>query len=179
MDEMTREMKAAQDLPAAQRAERLRPFLESHQAARNASAETAAVQRFGLLMGPQMVRLNQLDLQVQGIGAFFTDEVAAALKLSADQQQRMETVQSAYEAKFRPLLKGPVYSEAIVLHSTQPAIVELLKERTGKVEEVLSKEQLENPASYPPNEGKLELFRDIGSVAAKIDEMVTELKSGG
>jgi hypothetical protein len=147
MDEFSREMRAAQDLPAAQRAERLRPFLQTHQAARNASAETVAIRRFGLLTGPQMERLNQLDLQDQGIGAFFTDEVAGALKLSADQQQQIETIQSTYEAKFRPLLKGPIYTEAIVLRSTQPAMIELLKERTAKVEQVLSKEQLEKLAA--------------------------------
>lgn len=44
---------------------------------------------------------------------------------------------------------------------------------------LLTKEQLENPASYPPGEAKLELFRDIGPAAADIDRMVTELKSGG
>jgi len=142
-DELSRELKATQDLPAAQRAERLRPFLQTHQAARNASAETVAIRWFGLLTGPQMERLNQLDLQDQGIGAFFTDEVAGAVKLSADQQQQIEAIQSTYEAKFRPLLKGPIYTEAIVLRSAQPAMIELLKERTAKVEQVLSKEQLE------------------------------------
>jgi spermidine/putrescine transport system substrate-binding protein len=44
---------------------------------------------------------------------------------------------------------------------------------------LLSKEQLANPASYPPGEPKLELFRDIGPAAADVDRLVTELKSGG
>jgi spermidine/putrescine transport system permease protein len=44
---------------------------------------------------------------------------------------------------------------------------------------LLSKEQLDNPASYPKIESKLELFRDIGSAAAMVDQMVTELRSGG
>jgi len=44
---------------------------------------------------------------------------------------------------------------------------------------LLSKEQLANPASYPPGDNKLELFRDIGSSAADVDRLVTELKSGG
>jgi spermidine/putrescine transport system substrate-binding protein len=41
---------------------------------------------------------------------------------------------------------------------------------------LLSKEQLENPASYP-KERKLATFRDIGRVAAEIDKMVTQLKA--
>lgn len=44
---------------------------------------------------------------------------------------------------------------------------------------LLSKDELENPASYPKGQAKLELFRDIGPAAALIDEMMTELKSGG
>lgn len=140
------EMDASQQLPAAQRAERMRAFSDKFQAARSASGENFAVQRFNLLSGPQMQRLSQLDLQDQGIGAFFQDEVATALKLTADQQQKIEAIQTAYEAKFRPLLKGPIYTEAIVLRSTQPAMVELVKERTAKLDEVLSKDQREKLA---------------------------------
>jgi spermidine/putrescine transport system substrate-binding protein len=43
---------------------------------------------------------------------------------------------------------------------------------------LLSKEQLDNPASYPKPQ-KMEIFRDIGKQAAAIDEMVTDLRSGG
>ncbi len=42
---------------------------------------------------------------------------------------------------------------------------------------LLSADQLANPASYPPD-GKLETFRDIGRMAADIDRLVTDLKSG-
>jgi spermidine/putrescine transport system substrate-binding protein len=41
---------------------------------------------------------------------------------------------------------------------------------------LLSKEQMENPASYPP-EGKRDTFRDIGKAAADIDKLVTDLKA--
>lgn len=40
---------------------------------------------------------------------------------------------------------------------------------------LLSKEELANPASYPPV-GKLETFRDIGKAASDVDRMFTELK---
>jgi len=42
---------------------------------------------------------------------------------------------------------------------------------------LLSPEQLANPASYP-SEGKLETFHDIGKLAADIDRLMTDLKSG-
>ncbi len=42
---------------------------------------------------------------------------------------------------------------------------------------LLTPEQLSNPASYPRAPGKLETFRDIGTAAAGIDKMMTDLKS--
>jgi len=42
---------------------------------------------------------------------------------------------------------------------------------------LLSPEQLANPASYPAG-GKLETFHDIGKLAADIDRLMTDLKSG-
>jgi spermidine/putrescine transport system substrate-binding protein len=42
---------------------------------------------------------------------------------------------------------------------------------------LLSKDQLENPASYPPGETKLDLFRDIGRASSLVDRLVTEIKS--
>jgi len=42
---------------------------------------------------------------------------------------------------------------------------------------LLSPEQLANPASYPAA-GKLETFHDIGRLAADIDRLMTDLKSG-
>jgi spermidine/putrescine transport system substrate-binding protein len=40
----------------------------------------------------------------------------------------------------------------------------------------LSKAALENPASYPPGEPKLETFKDVGKAAKDIDKLVTDLK---
>lgn len=42
---------------------------------------------------------------------------------------------------------------------------------------LLTPEQLENPASYPKGDSKLETFTDIGTSAADIDKLVTDLKS--
>jgi len=43
--------------------------------------------------------------------------------------------------------------------------------------ELLTKEQLGNPASYPPGEPKLEVFKDIGKTARDIDKAMTDLRS--
>jgi spermidine/putrescine transport system substrate-binding protein len=42
---------------------------------------------------------------------------------------------------------------------------------------LLSDEQKANPASYPKGDPKLEIFHDIGTAAADIDKLVTDLKS--
>lgn len=42
---------------------------------------------------------------------------------------------------------------------------------------LLTEEQLNNPASYPPGEPKLDIFHDIGETAGKIDRLITELKA--
>lgn len=42
---------------------------------------------------------------------------------------------------------------------------------------LLSKEQLENPASYPKDAGKLEVFHDIGHSAADVSALITGLRS--
>jgi len=43
----------------------------------------------------------------------------------------------------------------------------------------LSPEELNNPASYPPGNPKLETFGDIGDRAVEIDKLVTDLKAQG
>lgn len=42
---------------------------------------------------------------------------------------------------------------------------------------LLAKEQLDNPASYPKDAGKLEVFHDIGHAAADVSAIMTELRS--
>jgi spermidine/putrescine transport system substrate-binding protein len=42
--------------------------------------------------------------------------------------------------------------------------------------QLLKKAQLDNPASYPPGDPKLETFKDIGKAAKDIDKLVTDLK---
>jgi spermidine/putrescine transport system substrate-binding protein len=44
---------------------------------------------------------------------------------------------------------------------------------------LLTEEQLNNPASYPKGQSKLEIFQDIGGeMSGAIDEMMTDLRAG-
>ena len=43
----------------------------------------------------------------------------------------------------------------------------------------LSRDDLDNPASYPPGSPKLDTFRDIGDSAVQIDKLVTDMKAEG
>jgi spermidine/putrescine-binding protein len=43
---------------------------------------------------------------------------------------------------------------------------------------LLTPEELSNPASYPPNLGKMEMFQDIGKESTEVDKLVTDLKNG-
>ncbi len=47
----------------------------------------------------------------------------------------------------------------------------------GEARKLLTPEQLANPASYPKDDRKLDLFRDIGKRSADIDQLVTDIKS--
>lgn len=42
---------------------------------------------------------------------------------------------------------------------------------------LLTPEQLANPASYPKDTGRLEIFHDIGAEGAEIDQLVTDLRA--
>lgn len=44
---------------------------------------------------------------------------------------------------------------------------------------LLSPRALANPASYPPGEAKLEFFRDVGTGAVLVDQLVARIKAGG
>ncbi|MFN8642761.1 MAG: spermidine/putrescine ABC transporter substrate-binding protein [Candidatus Binatia bacterium] len=44
---------------------------------------------------------------------------------------------------------------------------------------LLSPEEQQNPASYPPGNPKLGTFRDIGDAAVQVDKLVTDMKAAG
>jgi spermidine/putrescine transport system permease protein len=78
--------------------------------------------------------------------------------------------------------QNKVGAEMFINYSLRPEVGKIISEKfpytnpNVEVRKLLTKEQLENPASYPPA-GKREVFRDIGKMASEIDKLVTDLKS--
>jgi spermidine/putrescine transport system substrate-binding protein len=76
-------------------------------------------------------------------------------------------------------------AEAFMNYILRPEVSKLISDKFPytnpnlEARKLLSKEELENPASYPKDDTKLDLFRDIGRQSAAIDRLVTEVKSGG
>src|SRR5262249_49768031 len=68
--ELMRENQATRNLPPAERAERTRKSFPAFQARKTAIEESYGIQRFGLLTGPQLVRLEQIDFQDLGLDMF-------------------------------------------------------------------------------------------------------------
>jgi spermidine/putrescine-binding protein len=83
--------------------------------------------------------------------------------------------------------KGAPHKEAAHLfmdYILRPEVSVLISEDfpytnpNGEARKLLSEEQKANPASYPPGNPKLHIFKDIGNAAGDIDKLYTELKGG-
>jgi len=73
-------------------------------------------------------------------------------------------------------------AEKFINYILQPEVsVKISKEfpytnPNAEARKLLTKVQLENPASYPPGEPKLDTFKDIGKASADIDKVILDLK---
>jgi spermidine/putrescine transport system substrate-binding protein len=78
--------------------------------------------------------------------------------------------------------QNKVGAEMFINYSLKPEVSKIISEKfpytnpNAEARKLLTKEQLENPASYPPP-GRREIFRDIGKMASELDKLVTDLKS--
>jgi spermidine/putrescine transport system substrate-binding protein len=78
--------------------------------------------------------------------------------------------------------QNQVGAEMFINYTLKPDVSKLISDKfpylnpNAEGRKLLSKEQLENPGSYPPP-GKREIFRDIGKMASDIDKLVTDLKA--
>lgn len=79
--------------------------------------------------------------------------------------------------------KNPDAAHAFIDHVLRPEVSRLISDKfpytnpNADARKLLSKEALDNPASYPKSPGKLGTFRDIGKAAADVDRLVTELRA--
>jgi spermidine/putrescine transport system substrate-binding protein len=75
-------------------------------------------------------------------------------------------------------------AEKFINYILRPEVSKLISDEfpytkpNTEARKLLSKEQLENPASYPPGDPKLGIFKDIGDKAEGIEKMVTAIKAG-
>lgn len=73
-------------------------------------------------------------------------------------------------------------AEMFINYTLKPEVSKIISDKfpytnpNGEARKLLTKEQLDNPASYPPP-SKREIFRDIGKMASEIDKLVTDLKA--
>ena len=105
-EELSKELSASRNLPAAERAERTRNFFPAYQARKTAVEESLAFQRFGLLTGPQLQRLEQIDFQDQGLDVFLADDVVKGLKLTPEERKKLDEIYDTYVTKIKPLLRS-------------------------------------------------------------------------
>jgi spermidine/putrescine-binding protein len=72
---------------------------------------------------------------------------------------------------------------AFMNYILRPEVSKLISDKfpytnpNGEARKLLTKEQLNNPASYPKNPPKLDIFHDIGKQSSAVEQMVTELKN--
>jgi spermidine/putrescine transport system substrate-binding protein len=75
-------------------------------------------------------------------------------------------------------------AEAFMNYILRPEVSKIISDKfpytnpNAAARKLLSPEQLANPASYPRNPPKLDIFHDIGKQAAAVEELVTDLKNG-
>jgi hypothetical protein len=160
-DEIRRESQATSQLSFGEQDERRRAFFPAYQARRDAAREEIASNRFKLLTGPQMERLDQIDFQDQGLDVFLADDVIKGLKLTAEERRKLDEIYDTYVAKIKPLLPFGLYREVTAVRSTKPEVVALVKERAAKTDELLGKERAEKIAELrgkPFDVSQLELM---------------------
>jgi hypothetical protein len=94
----------------------------------------------GLVSADQYKRLEQIQLQYnlrnRGPGALVYKDVASELKLSEDQQKKLQALQTEFDAKQRELFSGGG-------GGNQEGFTKLREERTAKTIEVLTADQKE------------------------------------
>jgi hypothetical protein len=142
-DELMHKSQADRRLPFAKLAEKTRSFFPAYKARKSAMEESFAFQRFGLLTGPQLVRLEQIDFQDHGLDVFLADDVIKTLQLTTDERRKLDEIYDTYVAKIKPLLYLSLYTEVKAVRSIRPEVVALIQERAAKTNELLGKERVE------------------------------------
>jgi spermidine/putrescine-binding protein len=79
--------------------------------------------------------------------------------------------------------KNRIAAHKFLDYILRPEVSKLISEEfpytnpNGEARKLLTKDELQNPASYPKLKRKLDTFRHIGESGALIDELITDLKN--
>ena len=100
------------------------------------------------LTADQFTRLRQINWQSQGAGALADPEVVKALAITKDQSDKIKTLTDDYAAKTRELFTGGGGGGS----GGRDALTAISKERDEKINEVLTKDQVDKFASLKGKE---------------------------
>jgi spermidine/putrescine transport system substrate-binding protein len=76
------------------------------------------------------------------------------------------------------------YAHQFINYCLRPEVSKLISDEFPytnpnlEARKLLSQSQLDNPASYPKDQVKLDIFRDIGSASSQVDQLITAVKGG-
>jgi hypothetical protein len=110
----------------------------------------------------QFTRLQQINWQAMGTGAYADPELVKALPISSDQQEKIKTLNSEYDAKQREMFTAAFGGGGGGGGDMREKFQELTKERESKVNTVLTKEQLDKFASLKGKEFDVAQLRPQG-----------------
>ena len=121
------------------------------------------------------------------VGIVWSGEAAALWSKNKDKFKYVLPAEGAHQFVVSLCIpKGAPHKDAamkFINYVLKPEVSKLISEDfpytnpNTEARKLLTKEQQENPASYPPGEPKLETFKDIGKAARDIDKMMTDLRS--
>ena len=111
-----------------------------------------------LLTADQFTRLQQINWQNMGTGAYSDSDVAKSLSITAEQQDKIKSISTEYAAKQRELFaNGGARGE-----EAREKMQEINKERDKKINDILTKDQLDKFASMKGKDFDVEQLRGFG-----------------
>jgi hypothetical protein len=104
-----------------------------------ARAEQAAIVE--VLSDEKLTRFRQIAIQSQGVAAFREPDIAAELKLSAQQRERIRTIENEMFSPFRPSERSGDGPSRKTPEEIRRAVAEQLKAALAQIEALLTPEQ--------------------------------------
>lgn len=132
------------DIPQIERRQSLERELSAAFAASLQHVKTDfACRQFDLFDESQLRRLCQIDVQFRGVDFFSDSDIAKQLALSDEQQTQIEAIIKQFAGKFPSLMQGSFSLESVRVSSSDPSVVQLVKQRKDQLEKIFTSDQKE------------------------------------